>query len=337
MLLLVFLAQMPIYNLVYRELHKNRPKARRTAVNVEALVEKYGVITLIVLGESLLALLLQGAELISLPDASIGKMYVATAASVLIVYSMQTIYFNVDQNLGKGSVHAIRHNGRLGLIWSQMHIPYHMALAGFLPTGLAKLIKEITLSNRAGSSSASRILFSVGWGSALVISSIFGILHKAGPRERTRNIRIGVRVVIVLAVAIGMPFANISAGVELLIYALVSAGLAITEFVLLEADRIGMLAGSPIQSTAASSIDYSHKASEEDEDDNESSEMSPEDDVEEYKPAESIEKGLDVDADPATQRRARREARRRQKRFGCKFEVVCHKNKSRRNVCDEQS
>jgi Bacterial low temperature requirement A protein (LtrA) len=330
---------MPIYNLLYRELHKNRPKARRSAVNVEALVEKYGVITLIVLGESLLALLLQGAELISLPDANIGKMYIATAASVLIVYSMQTIYFNVDQNLGKGSVHAIRHNGRLGLIWSQLHIPYHMALAGFLPTGLAKLIKEITLGDYGGRSSAGRTLFSVGWGSALVISSIFGILHKAGPRERTRNIRIGVRVVIVLAVAIGVPFADISAGVELLLYALISAGLAIAEFVLLEADRIGMLAGSPIPSAATSSIDYSLKASEEenDDDNDESSEMSPEDDVEEFKPAESLENGPDVVADPATQRRARREARRRQRRFGCKFEVVCHKNKVRKNVCDEQS
>jgi hypothetical protein len=162
MLLLVLLdTQMPIFNLIYRELHNNRPQARRTAVNVEALFEKYGVITLIVLGKYLMALLLQGADIISFPYASIGKCTLeprpASSSS-----TMQKIYFNVYQHLGKGSVPAICPNGLLCLIWSQLHIPYHMALAGFLPTDLAKFAKEITLYNHAGSSSASRTLVSVG-------------------------------------------------------------------------------------------------------------------------------------------------------------------------------
>jgi hypothetical protein len=330
---------LPVYNIVYRELHKNRPKARRTAVNVEAMVEKYGVLTLIVLGESLLALLIQGADLVEEPEASIGLMFLATAASVLIVYSMQTIYFNVDQNLGKGSVHAIRHNGRLGLVWSQLHIPYHMALAGFVPTGLAKLIKEITLHDKSGPPSYVRELFSVGWGASFVISGFFSLLHKAGPRERTRNHRICGRIIIVLAVAIGVPFADISAGYQLLIFTLVSAVVAVVEFVLLEADRIGMLVGRPIPSTAPSSIDHSGKDSQEsvvDDDDN-SSEMDPDEDIEEVRPGDSAYVARDANVSTITHRRARREARRRQRRFGCKFEVVCQQHKAKKVVCGEQS
>jgi Bacterial low temperature requirement A protein (LtrA) len=308
---------------VYRELHKNRPKARRTAVNVEAMVEKYGVLTLIVLGESLLALLIQGADLVEEPEASIGLMFLATAASVLIVYSMQTIYFNVDQNLGKGSVHAIR----------------HMALAGFVPTGLAKLIKEITLHDKSGPPSYVRELFSVGWGASFVISGFFSLLHKAGPRERTRNHRICGRIIIVLAVAIGVPFADISAGYQLLIFTLVSAVVAVVEFVLLEADRIGMLVGRPIPSTAPSSIDHSGKDSQEsvvDDDDN-SSEMDPDEDIEEVRPGDSAYVARDANVSTITHRRARREARRRQRRFGCKFEVVCQQHKAKKVVCGEQS
>jgi hypothetical protein len=115
-------------------------------------------------------------------------MYFETAASVLIFYSMQTICFKEYQNLGKGSVHAICHNGLLGLILSQLHSTYQIALACLLPTDLVNIIKEIILYNHSGSSTASRTLFSVGWGSELVISSIFGILNKEGPTERTRKV-----------------------------------------------------------------------------------------------------------------------------------------------------
>lgn len=310
---------------------------------------------LIVLGESLMAMLFEGSELLAQDDVRVGALFYATFLGVLIVYSIQTLYFNVDNFVVKGAVHPIRHNKWNGMTWGWIHFFYYMALGGFLSTGIGLMLRDIAvLPNEASlelnaatdatdhmlsavvhASEASagtvqfdkkaRWLFSGSWMAVIIISSVMGLLYKAGPRGRTKNYRLIFRIVVVLALGLGMPNVDVSAMTNLSVFAYVSLFFALLEFVCIQMDRIGMLSwsGKSMGSTLSGSSVGVGASSGDSEFDSESDDM---DDVEEGKrygaSGASASTGED-NVDEATAL-ARRKAGDRQRRHKKRFEVVSH-------------
>jgi hypothetical protein len=228
-----------------------------------------------------------------------------------------------------------------------------MCLGGFLPTGLGLIIRDVTVPSIAVASvraaeaglssgvavpeqmqfgSLGRWLFSAGWGVPIIVSSIMGLLHRPGPRGKTKNNRLVFRALLVVGVAVGVPFAELRPMVHLGIYAAVAVVIALSEFVLIEADRIGMLSGSRIAtSTNLSSTIDGDEDHDTDEDGDVSSEMDPRDDKEDMCVPKNTEGGT---ADEGSREElARLCAIRRQQRHRCKFEAVMVSKRNRRKHC----
>lgn len=345
------------YIFFYMVLHRNRPKAVRYAVNLEAMIEKFNVLALIVLGESLMAMLFEGSELLAKDGVKVPAVFNGVFLGAIIVYSIQTLYFNVDNFVVKGAVHPIRHSKWNGLAWAQMHFFYFMALGGFLSTGIGLMLRDIgipptsdaavtasatkegaahmvsTVVRAAGGSTAgivhfdrkARWLFSGAWMTVMLLSSLMGLLYKAGPRGRTKNSRLILRIVIVLGLGIGMPFTDVPAEANLTIFAYASLFFALVEFICIQMDRIGMLSwsGKPISVTTGSAGNGSS---------GDSGDFDSED--------EDIESGKGVgevdehDVDDATAA-ARRIATERQQRHRRRFETISHPVLAFRNAAHQ--
>lgn len=282
----------------YRFLHRNRPGHTRLALAIELITEKYEVLTMIVLGESVLGLLFEGAFLVTADGARVGHLYAGAAAGTAMLYALQTLYVNVDSDIVKGGVHAVRYKGLYGILWGQIHTIYHIALVLFA-TGLGIAMRDIAVPPEAGGSGAAeaarflmrvgareaeegsvqegiakfgteqRWLFSVGWGASMLISGLIGALHYGGPRSATKKYRLVVRFNVVLGIMFGMPNADISAGGFLAVYTVALLVIAITEYVCLQMDRLGFFRSEHTSYTSSYGPDNSHDNSSDEEEDDE--------------------------------------------------------------------
>lgn len=236
----------------------------RLAIAIELMVEKYDVLTMIVLGESVLSILFEGGKLLIDKQTHKPSLFGAAAASTALLYSLQTLYNNIDSPIAKGGKHAIRYKKLNGLSWSQLHIPYHAALVLFA-TGLGIALREVAQGSThkesvkdvvimslnavhatEGGESAlpkfdtkARWLFSAGWGVSVLLSGLIGTMHFAGPRAATKHWRYFVRCLIAIPLSIGMPFSHVSAGVYLGTYTAVTVVIAIVEYLFVQMDRMG--------------------------------------------------------------------------------------------------
>lgn len=186
--------------------------------------------------------------------ARVGLLYVTAIAGTAILYSFQTLYVQVDGPIPRGGTHAVRHNGYVGIAWGLFHMPYHFFLIAFA-TGLAILVRDVALppaeaarqliragevaTSAASFDDSARWLFAVGWGGSMIFSATIGAMHIPGPRAATKLHRIAIRVVISIAIMVGMPFADVSAGVYLGVFTIVTVILSMLEFLFVQMDRIG--------------------------------------------------------------------------------------------------
>ena len=240
---------------LYNFLHRKVTTHTRLAINIELIVEKFEVLTMIVLGETVIGILFEGGAVVGQEGARVGFLYLAAIEATIILYSFQTLYVQVDSQIAKGGVHALRHNGYAGLMWNLLHMPYHFFLILFA-TGLGISMRDVALppvieavTTRAGASDAiagaasfdsnARWVFSVGWGGSVICSALIGALHIPGPRAATKLYRSFIRVVLAVALMVGMPFSNVSAELYVGIYAIVTALISISEFLFVQMDRIG--------------------------------------------------------------------------------------------------
>lgn len=259
----------------YRWIHRNRPGHTRLALAIELFVEKFETLTMIVLGESVLGLLFEAALLITKEGTRVGALYAGAAGATAMLYALQTLYVNVDGQVGKGGTHAIRYRGLYGILWGQLHTWYHMALILFA-TGLGFAMRDIAIPPETGAVSKliidtivraegkvseegpgfgikQRWVFSAGWGAAIIFSAVLGALHQGGPRAATKPYRLITRCVVAAAIMIGMPFASISAGKFLLVYMIVLVVIAIMEYVCVQMDRMGFIRSEATKVSTSSS------------------------------------------------------------------------------------
>lgn len=237
----------------------------QVAIAIELMVEKYDVLTMIVLGESVLSILFEGAHFLIEEDVHRGSLFGAVAASTALLYSLQTLYNNVDSPIPRGGKHALRFRKLYGLSWSQLHIPYHASLI-LLATGLGLALRDIALppktdtaseaayvvlnAIRAGGDSEGiktepefdykeKWLLAVGWGASVILSGLIGAFHFPGPRAATKRWRFSVRCVIALAIMVGMPFSDLAAGYYLGVFCAVSVFIAVFEYLFVQMDKMG--------------------------------------------------------------------------------------------------
>lgn len=261
---------------VYRFLNRNCPNRTRLAVSIELTVEKYDTLTMIVLGESVLGVLFEGSAVVTKSDVRLSNLFGAAAAATAMLYSLETLYVNVDSPIARGGKHALRHNATNGIIWGHLHTPYHMALI-LLATGIGIALRDIAIvpkkdateaihtliraggevkSGVAAFQTAQRWLLSVGWGASIILSGLIGSLHFAGPRAATKRYRLLLRCLIVFPIMIGIPFTDLEAEYTLAIYTAVAAFIAVAEYLCVHMDRLGFFRSEnsiPSGSTGADS------------------------------------------------------------------------------------
>ncbi len=252
---------------IFRYLHRDRPNRTTFAVNIELMVEKYEVLSLIVLGEALLAILFDAAVYIMNEKANVGQMYAAVLGATALVASFETLYMNVDNKILREGKHAIRHNAFSGFFWSAIHLPYHVCLVLF-GTALGLLFRDIIVTPsdtkskyeaaeaavhalvRAAAPKESsgpqfgtiqRWLFSIGWAGSLLFSGILSLTHGLGPRDFTRRARVLIRSCVALSLGVGMPFTDLTAGQYLAVHAVITMFIASIEFMLVNMDSVNLL------------------------------------------------------------------------------------------------
>lgn len=259
-----------VTTLGYRAIFRNAHNRAGLAISIELFVEKYEVLTMIVLGESVLGILFEGATVVTADGVRLGALFGCAAVSTGMLYALQTLYNNVDAPIIKGGKHALRYRKLHGILWSQLHVPYHAALVLFA-TGLGIVVHEIALPYiskapaetaphlRAMVTSATitdllraessekisrfddkvRWLFSAGWGASILLSGLIGSLHDSGPRAATKRWRLLIRFIVVLPIALGMPFTEIHPEYFLAVFAAVLICLALVEYICVQMDKMG--------------------------------------------------------------------------------------------------
>lgn len=239
-------------------------------------------------------------------------MYASAVAATLTLYSLQTLYVQIDSPIQKGGAHAIRHNAYAGFSWNFLHMPYHFFLILFA-TGLSISFRDVAILPvesaveavvRAKSDAAAgaaqfsrnaRWIFSTGWGGAVICSGLLGALHRPGPRAATKLHRIIIRCAIATGLMVGLPFSDVSAGWYQGITAMVSAAMSLTEYLFVQMDRIGFFRSEASRGgfTSSESAAKESETARFDDSFSESSEMDPDFDLERPRPPDDNQVSLD--------------------------------------------
>lgn len=196
--------------------------------------------------------------LVAEKGAEIERLYVAGLQCTAMLYSFQTLYIQVDNMILRRGRHALRHDANRGLVWGFVHMVYHLALV-LLATGLGIALRDVAfpldatteekILRAAGSTVKPGVeqfsgnivwVFTAGWGGSMICSAILSLTHMGGPRAATKWLRLTTRCVIALGLSIGMPFSGMEARSLLGIFSAVSSVMAVTEFVLVQLDRMGL-------------------------------------------------------------------------------------------------
>ena len=156
-----------------------KPKYR-IALNIEHWCERYGAFTIIVLGESVIAIL---------NGASTFNGYFCSVCGLIVAASVQWIYFDVDS--AKQYMHAIRRNRYSGLIWYSLHLPFH-AMIAFSGACLGLLIQDTHEEHKYSKNAQSGYITSVGL--TLLIMGVIGLTHKDLDKQENRILNISKTV-----------------------------------------------------------------------------------------------------------------------------------------------
>lgn len=126
---------------------RGRPHLVIPAVHIEALSERYALLTLIVTGESLLSILFEAFSVLTADSGrvSVVRLYVSSAFGLIIAYSFYTWNFCTDNAppLPHGR-HAIRFHRSTAIFWTHLHLLYHAAIL-FTATGVGLAVRSAAL------------------------------------------------------------------------------------------------------------------------------------------------------------------------------------------------
>ncbi|KAI8813990.1 bacterial low temperature requirement A protein-domain-containing protein [Cladochytrium replicatum] len=171
----------------------------RFALNIEHYSERYGLLTLIVLGEIVVSLLWDSSS----PKFTLG--YLATAFGLLIAIAFQWIYFAFEGN--HHYVHALRRSFYTAIWWQLFHLPMQIAMVANGVT-MAKLI--IKVDEPTKTDMGINILFTTSAGFIMICLAGIGLTHLHHgdnfcrvPRRNRLVVRVLVGIAIIIFGALG--------------------------------------------------------------------------------------------------------------------------------------
>ena len=167
------------FNLI---LHRIAKPKHRTALNIEHWSERYGGFTIIVLCESVLAILY--SEMTT-------DGYGSSVLGMIVAASIQWIYFDVDS--AKQYLHAVRRSYKTGILWYCLHLPFHASIA-FSGACLSVIIQDISGTGKYSKAAQTGYITSVGF--IMFFMGLIGLTHQSLDKKQNRvlNISKGFRI-----------------------------------------------------------------------------------------------------------------------------------------------
>lgn len=118
------------------------PRFRFAAVNIEHMVERFGLFSILVMGEILIAITFEDTGAAALPP------YMVAVGGLAFGFALSIIYFDADATSAYGT-HAIRYHRVRGTQWWSSHFPAQISMAASGPA--IRAVLESTILNDDGS------------------------------------------------------------------------------------------------------------------------------------------------------------------------------------------
>lgn len=193
---------------------------------MHALAERYGLITLIVFGETFVSTLVEGNHVFQENEDRDPAIVLAVAAAVLIVYSVHGFYFDVDGRVSREDCHALRRNRISGTIWTLLHYPLHVGLilAESALGIMVEVVGEVEEVEEGAAEGAEAVMvFGVGyptknqvwllcgsWALALTSLVLISLLHARKRQFRPSHlIALATRCVVAVLLLTAVPLASV--------------------------------------------------------------------------------------------------------------------------------
>ncbi|KAJ3310216.1 hypothetical protein HDU76_003422 [Blyttiomyces sp. JEL0837] len=146
----------------------------RFAFNIEHHAERFGLLTLIVLGEVVVAILWDS----EIPSFSWN--YVATVCALVITISMQWIYYNVDGS--RQYTHALRRSVPTAVLWQTAHYPLHVCTVA-AGAALSNLLSTASTEPFSPPEPGVRYTMAAGLALSMFCLAIIGLTHRSHDSE----------------------------------------------------------------------------------------------------------------------------------------------------------
>ncbi|KAI9202282.1 bacterial low temperature requirement A protein-domain-containing protein [Polychytrium aggregatum] len=175
--------------------------SHRLAINIEHNTERYGALTLIVIGEIVVGFLWDS------PSPHISTSFLATIFGVLIAIFFHWIYFAIDSS--NYYVHAARRKAIAGWTWYLLHIPLHSSLIavgsamGYVVTEHANAVNADLPAPAV--TAAHRWILAAGCSIAIISLTLMSLAHELYPchdRRVSDTIRFVMRTVVAVAMVV---------------------------------------------------------------------------------------------------------------------------------------
>lgn len=152
-------------------------KRKRYAINIEHQTERMGLLTLIVIGEIVVAFVFAKPRFLWTSNSSEPqKPYAVTALGILIAISFQWIYFTIDSN--EMLTHAIRRHVITGIAWNMLHTPLHAALV-VVGASMYKIVSEYSKDQSSVVDQGHRYFIAFGSASVIALFAVMVLQHES--------------------------------------------------------------------------------------------------------------------------------------------------------------
>jgi len=177
-------------------------RAERTTWHPHHIAERYGLFTLIVLGESIISATVAFQAALDSDADAVNDLVLAALGGLLIVFSMWWLYFAQPANAATSRARrASDETMRWSFIWGYSHV-FVFASAAAVGAGIAVVVDDVT-----GHSELTRrgALLSVAVPAAIYVVSVW-LTHRRGSTVSTMDIAAPVTAVLMVGAAlVGLP------------------------------------------------------------------------------------------------------------------------------------
>ncbi|KAJ3196255.1 hypothetical protein HK101_009626 [Irineochytrium annulatum] len=196
---LVELAAQNLLILVFRHYIPKRFMKYRLALNIEHHSERFGLLTLMVLGEVVVAILWDSSS------PTFSWNYLATVLGLMMAISMEWIYYNVDGS--RQYTHALRRSVPSAVMWQMFHFPLHVSAVA-AGACLSMIISLSITEPWSPPDPGLRWVFAGGFSVSMIFIALIGLTHKSHEQQArfatkmAKKARIGGRLLVAMCLMV---------------------------------------------------------------------------------------------------------------------------------------